>query len=186
MHPEYFELPPLEQDHARAKELLAEAGYPDGIEIKIDIGNTEGPWELSTAQAMKEMLAPAGIDLKINTMPSAQYWDIWKTTPFGLTAWTHRPLGVMVLNLAYRSGVAWNESNYSNPEFDKALDEATATLDPNERRKKMEAVESILQNDHVMVQPFWRDQYTATHDYVKGYEAHPTQYHQFQHVWLDK
>jgi peptide/nickel transport system substrate-binding protein len=50
----------------------------------------------------------------------------------------------------------------------------------------MEEVERILQADCVMVQPFWRNQYTATADHVKGYEPHPTQYHQFQHVWLDR
>ena len=186
MHPEYAELPPLKQDHEKARQLLKEAGYPDGLDISIDIGNTQGPWELATAQAMKEMLQPAGINLSINTMPAAQYWDIWTTTPFGLTSWTHRPLGVMALDLAYRGGAAWNETHYNNPEFEAALDEATSVLDPNERRKKMEIAERILQNDHVMVQPFWRNQYTATRDHVKGYEAHPTQYHQFQNIWLDK
>ncbi len=186
MHPEYFQLPPLERDVERAKQLLKEAGYENGIDISIDIGNTQGPWELATAQALKEQLQPAGINLAINTMPAAQYWDIWTTTPFGLTSWTHRPLGVMVLNLAYRSGQAWNETHYDNPEFEKALDEAGAMLDPNERRKKMEEVEAILQADNIMVQPFWRNQYTATRDHVKGYAPHPTQYHQFETVWLDK
>ncbi|WP_206607748.1 ABC transporter substrate-binding protein [Ferruginivarius sediminum] len=186
MHPEYAEIPWRKQDHEKAKQLLKEAGYPDGIDIQIDVGQTQGPWELATVQAMKEQLAPSGINLKINTMPAAQYWEIWTTTPFGLTSWTHRPLGVMVLNLAYRSGQAWNESNYANPEFDKALDEANGILDPNERRKKMEEVEAILQGDHVISQPFWRSQYVATRDYVKGFATHPTQYHQFQNVWLDK
>jgi peptide/nickel transport system substrate-binding protein len=186
MHPEYADIPWRKRDHEKAKQLLKDAGYPDGIEISIDVGQTQGPWELATVQAMKEQLAPSGIDLKINTMPAAQYWDIWTTTPFGLTSWTHRPLGVMVLNLGYRSGQAWNESHYANPEFDKALDEANAILDPNERREKMVEVEGILQGDHVIVQPFWRSQYVATKDYVKGFTTHPTQYHQFQNIWLDK
>jgi len=38
--------------------------------------------------------------------------------PFGFTTWAHRPLGIMSLALAYRSGGSWNESKYSNPEFD--------------------------------------------------------------------
>lgn len=185
MHPEYAELPRLRQDHDKARQLLRDAGYRDGLEISIDVGNAEGPSELATAQAMRQMLAPAGITLKINVMPSAQYWDIWKTTPFGLTAWTHRPLGVMVLNLAYRSGAIWNETHYNNPTFDAALDEANAVLDPKERREKMARAERILQEDNVMVQPYWRTQYTAAHRRVKGYAPHPTRYHQFQEVWLD-
>ena len=53
----------------------------------------------------------------------------------------------MILSLGYRTGVAWNESGYANPEFDKALDEAEATLDVEARRAIMEKVEKILQDD---------------------------------------
>src|SRR3546814_20658166 len=77
---------------------------------------------------------PAGIDVEINVMPGGTYWDRWTTTPFGFTNWTHRQLGVQVLNLAYRSNVPWNESSYSNPEFDKLLDEAGTKPEPNESR----------------------------------------------------
>ncbi len=96
---------------------------------------------------MRDQLAEAGITLNVNVMPAAKYWEIWTETPFGATAWTHRPLGTMVLSLGYRTGVAWNETRYSNPEFDKALDEAEATLDVEARRAIMERVEKIIQDD---------------------------------------
>ena len=64
-------------------------------------------------------------------MPGGTYWDRWLSTPFGFTSWTHRALGVQVLNLAYRSGVAWNETSYSNPEFDRLLDKAGGLADVN-------------------------------------------------------
>lgn len=185
IHPEYAELPALTVDYDRAKKLLADAGYADGLEITINVGNTDGPWEQGIAQAMKEMLAPAGITLNVNVMPAAQYWEVWTKAPFSITAWTHRPLGVMVLNLAYRSGVPWNESGYSNPEFDAALDAAGAILDVNERRKAMVKVEQILQDDAVMVQPYFRSVFTASVDKVKGFTGHPTRYHQFNKVWID-
>jgi len=66
-------------------------------------------------------MTPAGIKLNINIIPSTQYWEIWNQTPFGITAWTHRPLGTMVLSVGYRTGVPWNESKYSNAEFDRLL-----------------------------------------------------------------
>jgi peptide/nickel transport system substrate-binding protein len=185
IHPEYAELAPLKVDYDKAKKLLADAGYPDGIEVTCNVGNTDGPWEGQQVQAIKEMVAPAGIKLNVNVMPAAQYWEVWDKAPFSLTSWTHRPLGVMVLNLAYRSGVPWNESNYSNPEFDAALDAAGAILDVTERQKAMEKVEQILQDDAVMIQPFFRSVFTATVDTVKGYEGHPTRYHQFNKVWID-
>lgn len=185
IHPEYFKLPALKQDHALAKKLLEEAGYKDGIELTVDVGDTTGAWETAAVQAFKEQCAPAGITLNINKMPANQYWEIWDKTPFGFTSWTHRPLGVQVLNLGYRSGVPWNESHYSNPEFDKALDHANGILDVNERKKAMEKVESILQGDAVVVVPLWRSVFKAAKKRVKGFKTHPTYYHQFESVWLD-
>ncbi len=184
IHPEYFKLPPLKRDVAKAKALIAEAGHSGGLNINLDVNNNAA-WEVSAAQAFKEQAAAAGINIKLNIMPGSQYWTLWDKTPFGLTSWTHRPLGVMVLNLGYRSGVPWNETAYNNPEFDKALDVASGILDVEERRKAMEKVETILQTDSIIAQPLWRSVFTATSKRVQGYRAHPTLYHQFQDVWLE-
>jgi hypothetical protein len=56
-----------------------------------------------------------------NVLPSAKFWEVWDKVLFGFTEWTHRPLGFMVLALAYRTGVLWNESADSNMQFDKLL-----------------------------------------------------------------
>jgi len=184
IHPEYAKLPPLKRDVARAKELLAEAGFPDGIQVTCNVGNTDGTWEQDSVQVLTEHAAEAGIDITINVMPSAQYWEVWTTAPFSLTSWTHRPLGTMVLSVAYRAGVPWNETGYNNPEFDEALDKAEALLDVEERREAMAVVEKILQDDAIMVQPFFRSVFTAAKDNVMGYRTHPTRYHQFNSIWL--
>jgi ABC-type transport system substrate-binding protein len=183
VHPEYFKLPAMKPDIEKAKALLKEAGHPGGIQLAIDCNNDQ-KWEIDAVQAMVEMWKPAGINVKINIMPGSQYWDNWTKVPFGMTGWTHRPLGVMVLNLGYRSGVPWNETKYSSPEFDKALDDAGSTLDVNERRKKMERVEKILQDDAVMIQPLWRSIFTAGSTKVHNLKQHPTNYYQFNQVWV--
>ncbi|MGH6895941.1 MAG: ABC transporter substrate-binding protein [Geminicoccaceae bacterium] len=185
VHPEYFQLPPLQRDVEAAKALLEEAGHPDGIELTINVGNTDGPWHQTLCELWRDQLKDIGVNLNINVMPASKYWEIWDKTPFGCTSWTHRPLGTMVLSLGYRTGTPWNESSYANPEFDAALDDAEATLDVAERTAKMEKVEQILQDDAVMVQPVWRPVFTMISDQVKDYQAHPTQYHQFNKVWLD-
>lgn len=185
IHPEYFELPKPKQDIEKAKQLLAEAGYENGIDLTIDVGNTSGPWQQQCCEILKEQCAKAGINISLNVMPSSKYWEVWDKTPFGLTEWTHRPLGTMVLSLGYRSGVPWNETAYANPEFDAALDEAEAILDPEERSKKMETVERILQDDAVMVQPVWVSKLFVARNTVKNMNAHPTQYHLYHKVWLD-
>ncbi len=184
IHPEYFKLPALKRDVAGAKKLLKEAGYPDGITLTIDVGNTGGPWEQTVCEALRDQLKDAGITLKINVMPPTKYWEIWDKTTFGATAWTHRPLGTMVLSLGYRSGVPWNESKLASKKFDAALDAAEATFDVDKRKQKMATVEKILQDEAVMVQPIWRPVYTMASKKVHGYPAHPAQFHQFNKVWM--
>ncbi len=179
IHPEYFKLPALKQDLEKARQLYKESGHKG--ELAIDTNN-DSKWEVDAVQAMVEMWKAAGINVKINVMPGSQYWKVWDKTPFGMTGWTHRPLGVMVLNLGYRSGVPWNETKYNNPAFDAALDDAGATLDVAERKKKMEKVEKILQDDAVISQPLWRSVFTAGSTKVHGFKMHPTIYHQLNDV----
>jgi peptide/nickel transport system substrate-binding protein len=183
VHPDYAPLPPLKRDIAASKQLLKEAGFEKGIEVTIDVGNTDGPWHQTACEAMRDQMKEAGINLKINVMPAAKYWEVWDKTPFGCTAWTHRPLGTMVMSLGYRTGAPWNESHYANPEFDKALDAAEGVLDPNARKAKLAVAEKILQDDAVMILPLFRPIYTIVTKNVNGYEGHPTQYHQFNKVW---
>jgi peptide/nickel transport system substrate-binding protein len=127
------------------------------------------------------MWQEAGIDVKINLMPSASFWGIWEKVPFGYTAWTHRPLGVMVLGLAYRSGVPWNESSYANPEFDKLLTQAEGILEADKRRVVTAKLEQILQEDGPIVQPLWLVVHAAFDKKVKGFSMHPTGY-----IFLDE
>ena len=181
--PDYATLPPPKQDHAHARQLLAQAGYPNGLALTIALGAADA-WHIAAMQAFKEMCAPAGITLNLHVMPGPSYWEVWDKVPFGFTSWTHRPLGVMTLELGYRSSVPWNETRYANPAFDKALDLAAATLDVTERRQHMAVVQKILQNDAVIAQPFWRSIFSATTRQVQGYATHPSLYHHFNGVWL--
>ncbi len=175
VHPEYAKLPMFQRDVARAKRLLAEAGYPNGLDTEIACKPQPG-WELLAVQAMVEQWKEAGIRVKINVMPSTQYWEIWTKTPFGFTTWAHRPLGVMSLALAYRTGVPWNESKYSNAEFDRLLGMAEGTIDVAARREMMAQLEKILQEDGPIVQPVWRAIFTFMDKRVQGFKVHPTLY----------
>jgi peptide/nickel transport system substrate-binding protein len=176
IHPEYAELAEMTRDIAGAKKLLAEAGHPDGVEVTIDC-KKDPAWEFNAVQAMVEQWKEAGIKTKINLMPSSSYWDIWDKTAFGFTSWTHRPLGVMVLGLAYRSGVPWNETAYTNTEFDRLLTKAEGLLDVNERKEVVKELEKIMQEDGPIAQPLWRKTFTAFDKRVKNVAMHPTGYY---------
>jgi peptide/nickel transport system substrate-binding protein len=182
--PEYAKLPPLKRDVAQAKQLLAEAGHKDGIDLQLTLGNTQGTWEQDTGQVLQQNLAEAGIRVTLNVIPAAQFWPIWMKVPFGMTYWAHRPLGVMTLDLAYRSGAAWNESGFSDPAFDKALDQAMALVDPKKRAVPTGTCEKILQDACVMVQPFWHDKMTVVASKVQNFRAHPADYYKMHEVWM--
>lgn len=182
--PEYFGLPPVKRDVARAKALLQEAGHGGGLDLTIMVGNTQGTWEQNTAQVLQQNLAEAGIKLKLNVVPSAEYWPVWDKVAFGLTYWAHRPLAVQTLELAYRSKAVWNETHLADPAFDAALDKAMSIVDPKERAKAMEAVERILQDQAIMVQPYWSNKFTAISKKVRNYEEHPSDYFNLYKTWL--
>jgi peptide/nickel transport system substrate-binding protein len=175
VHPEYAKLPAQARNVAKAKQLLAEAGYSNGIDFEIAC-RPQPAWELLCVQGMVEQWKEAGIRAKINVMPSTQYWEVWTKVPNGFTTWAHRPLGVMTYSLAYRTGVPWNEANWSNAEFDKLLSQAEGTLNVEERREVMAKLEQIMLDEGPIVQPVWRALFTFMDKRVKGFKMHPTGY----------
>lgn len=184
VHPEYFPLPPVKHDVAEARQLLKEAGYENGIDLTITVGNNDGPWQQSACEALRDQVKHAGINLAVNVVPATKYWEVWKSVPFGATSWSHRPLGTMALSEGYRTGASWNETHFSDAAFDRALADAEATLDVPARRLKMREVERILQDAAVMIQPFWRPVFILASSKVHGYRPHPARQMQLTKVWM--
>jgi len=175
VHPDYKQLAAFPRDVEKAKALLAEAGHPDGIDVEIAV-KPDPAWELASVEAMVEQWKEAGIRCKINVLPSSKFWEVWDKVPFGYTSWTHRPLGFMVLGLAYRTGVPWNETQYSNADFDATLTKAEGTLDLEARRELLGQLETIMQEDGPIAQALWRKIYIPMDKKVVGYQLHPTRY----------
>jgi peptide/nickel transport system substrate-binding protein len=82
----------------------------------------------------------------------------------------------MVLGLAYRSGVPWNESHFSDAEFDSTLTQAEGIADARERSKLIGKLETIMQERGPVVQPIWLGRFTPWSKKVVGFNMHPTQY----------
>ena len=181
---DYAPLPIPTRDVAGARQLLREAGYGSGIDLSITVGNNDGPWHQAVCEALRDQVKEAGINLAINVLPATKFWEVWNKVPFGATSWAHRPLGTMTLAQAYRSGASWNESHFSDPEFDRSLAQAEATIDIAERKARMHKVEQILQDAAVIVQPLWRPVFTLAAVNVHGYRPHPARQMQLAKVWM--
>jgi len=153
MHPDYAELPAQKVDPAGAKALMEEAGMGD---FEHELQSLDSGYRKDTTDAVADMLRKAGIKVKRTVLPGSTFWNDWAKYPYSSTNWNHRPLGVQVLGLAYRSGEAWNEAGFANADFDAALKEAVAIADVDKRREKLKVCEEIMQEEGVIVQPYWR------------------------------
>ena len=171
IHPEYAQIDPPVHDPAAAKALLDEAGFGNETFELISIDDA---WQAASCDAVAAQLRDAGIQVERQVLPGSTFWNDWLEYPFSATEWNMRPLGVQILGLAYRSGVPWNETAYSSEEFDTLLAEAMSLADVEARREVMAKMEKLLQDDGVLIQPYWRSLYRHYTDKVQGAEMHPT------------
>ena len=182
IHPEYFPLPPLVTDPAAGAKMVQDAGKGD---FEFELISLDDAWQAATCDAVAAQIRDAGLKIKRTVLPGSTFWNDWLKYPFSATEWNMRPLGVQVLALAYKSGVAWNESAFSNAEFDELLTKAMSIADAGERSKLMERIEQIMQEQGVMVQSYWRSLYRNADAKVKGAEMHATfEHHQYK-WWID-
>jgi len=187
-HPEYCEKPVPKYDPQKAKHLLKEAGYPNGLKVNLAVGS-EWTDVVRYAEILKQDAAPAGFNIVLQTMPTSQYWEKWTEVDLGITPWTHRPIGTMVLNLAYVNDekgkpVPWNETNWSDPEFSKLLAEANGTLDVDKRRKIFCKLEQIQWDKGSIGIAWWQNNWQIVTNRVQNSRPHPTGYMLFNEVWL--
>lgn len=189
-HPAYCEQPTPEYDPERARHLLQEAGYSQGLKIDLTFGKG-WPEIVSYAEVLKSDARQAGFDIRLQPVSTAQYQSNWTEVDLGITPWYHRPLGTMALNLGYSVNSqgkpsTWNETRWVDPEFLDILDEASGTLDVNKRRKLFCKLESIQQHRGSIGNAFWMHNFSIFRSRVRGLEAHPNSYLNLDSVWLTK
>ena len=176
VHPEYAELPPIQRDPEAARALMEEAGMMD---FEHEIISIDDDWRKNTTDAVAAQLRDAGFNVKRTILPGSTFWNDWAKYPYSSTNWNHRPLGVQVHALAYRSGEAWNEFGWENAEFDALLEEALAIADADKRREVMAKMEALIQSEGVTIQPYWRSLYRHSRPGLVGngmhisFEIHP-------------
>jgi peptide/nickel transport system substrate-binding protein len=186
-HPEYAEkpIPPYDPDGARA--LLEEYAAEKGIELplRVTLATKNDQNEPEIAQALQQLAAPAGFEIALDITEPNGYWDRWTEVDLGITSWTHRPLGTMVLSLAYIAEAigAWNETRWTDEEFETLLRQAEATLDVEARREIISQIEDIMQDRGPIGNSYWKNVWNITHERFQNVIAHPTAYDLLYEVW---
>jgi peptide/nickel transport system substrate-binding protein len=182
MHAEYADIGPQQRDADKAKSLLAAAGQADH---QYELISLDDDWQKSTADAVAGQMRDVGLKVARKVIPAATFWNDWNKYPFSCTEWLGRPLGVQVLALAYKSGVPWNETGYSDPKFDALLEKALAMPNPDDRRKVMAEIEQILRDSGIIIQPYWRSVYRTHRKGVNGCDQHQALEQHFDKVWIE-
>ncbi|MCK6454484.1 MAG: ABC transporter substrate-binding protein [Alphaproteobacteria bacterium] len=127
-----------------AKKLLAEAGWKDGFGLTIHTPNNRYINDEKITQTIAQMLTRAGIDSKVEAMPSNVFFSRGSKLEFSLmlvgwgsgTGETSSPLKSLLAT--YNKEKGWGPSNrgrYSNPKMDAVLEKAMATVDDAAREK---------------------------------------------------
>ena len=147
-------------DPARARALLAEAGYPNGFSITLDCVNV--PWREAVCQAMTAMLTKVGIRATLRSSPTNQFFPKLSgaTASFMEFGWTPNPDAWSSLNALFRTwdksgGGTFNAGRYSNPKLDTLID--SMRIEPDlTRRRAMVGVALRLVNEELPFIPLYR------------------------------
>ena len=133
-------------DLAKAKKLLADAGYPNGLEINLVAQNQLDVIPIATV--WKEQLAKIGVTVNIQVVPSDVYFgdgeQSWLKSDFGSTDWGARATPVTYFKLAYMSEGPWNESHWKDAEFDKLASAVDSEMDAAKRIKLYHQIQEIM------------------------------------------
>src|ERR671916_2425951 len=143
------------QDYERAKALLAEASYPEGFSATLTTSSDTTPLP-AMAAVVQEMLRPAGIEIEINAVPSATYFNTdWLETPLNITNWGGRATPSQYLATAYVTDAVWNASHWSNLAFDELVAQLDSELDFETRKGIALQIEEIMTEEVPSIIPFF-------------------------------
>jgi peptide/nickel transport system substrate-binding protein len=173
-HPYYQKAFPIQKrDVAKAKALLKESGA--ALPVSVDLMVPKGPENEAVAQVLQSMTAEAGFDLKIRLIEFATSFKQAQAGEFQafLIGWSGRidPDGNSYVFL--HTNAPQNDGKYSNPDADKALEDARLVTDPAQRKAIYEKLTRIVLNDEPLIYLYHRKLLIAHTTKLEGYKQMP-------------
>lgn len=175
-----------DQDIDKAKELLADAGYPDGFSFTITVPSNYQP-HIDTAQVLVEQFKAIGVDAKINLVE----WDSWLSDVYGGRQFQSTVVGVDASTLTasallsrFVSDASNNFINYDNADYDAAYARAMGTTDDAERVAAYKECETILSEDAANVYIQDLAEFVAINKKYAGYEFYPLYVQDFSKLYI--
>ncbi|MCR5507577.1 MAG: ABC transporter substrate-binding protein [Lachnospiraceae bacterium] len=163
------------RDIAKAKELLKEAGYPNGFDMTITVPSNYIP-HVDTAQVLVQQLKEVGINATIDQVE----WNTWLSDVYAGRKYESTVIGVDASSMTaeallgrFYSKADNNFTNYSNPEYDKLYEESKVTLDDSKRTELFKAMETLLAEDAANVYIQDMAEFVPMNKKYEGYVFYP-------------
>lgn len=186
-------------DLEKAKQLLSEAGYPDGKgfpEVTLNI-NEGGGRNTQVMEAIQDMIKKLGVPIKVQALQFAQHLDNIDAgrSDFYRLGWiADYPDPENFLNLFYGKNVPENPKEkspinsfrYKNAKYDELFEKALKISDRTERYKIYQEAEQIAVNEAPVLFIFYDVDIRLVQPFVRGYALDPMHRVNMRYTWLDK
>lgn len=149
-------IPLPKPDVKKAKELLAQAGYPNGFKVVFNFTNDRLPNDRAVGTSIAQMLASIGIDAQANGLPGAVYFPAKTRGDYSLTmaGWgtltgeaNYTLASLFHTNDPVTKLGSFNVKAYSNPAMDKLTEQAATEMDEGKRRSLLEQANKLMVED---------------------------------------
>jgi peptide/nickel transport system substrate-binding protein len=183
----HADLPGRRQDYDEARRLMAEAGFADGLTIRL-VASERPATRAQLAVALREMARPAGFNIEVQTMAHATYLEqVWKQGNFYVGFYNMQPTADGIFSLLFTSDAAWPETRWNNPGFDALVAEARRTADTPRRAALYADAQRLMNAEVPAVIPVFFDLLAAQRDHVHDFVLHPRgAVFRLDQVWLDE
>jgi peptide/nickel transport system substrate-binding protein len=171
-------LPRREFDLAKAKRLVQEAGFPNGVDVEVKVINRT--IEVRSVEVMQAMLDKAGIRMKITPLDRLPWIDDGRAGRFQALSHSNSSRVDPQLTEDSKTGSTYNWAGYSSPEVDKLWIQAAGEYDDAKRADLYKRIQRHLYEDAFHVLGF---QYPLVAAASKRVHNLTTQ-HNFRYIWL--
>jgi oligopeptide transport system substrate-binding protein len=176
------------RDQKLARQLLAQAGYPDGkglppLEILI---NSSGNHR-TIAEAIQQMWRQIGVQVEVNNMEMSSLFAKRRALDYSIlrSEWVADFADAKSFLDVFRGGSNNNHTGWTSPQYDDLLHAADRMADPTARLKLLAEAEDILMREVPIIPLYYFTTVRLVHPAVRGWYPLPLDRHPYKHVWLE-